>query len=139
MDVIAANAIGIDIFNSLADSKDGTLSVDGGEPAAAGYYVGGAAAPLVFESLTDANRPSALGDIIEFLKSAETPFVGWWTDSETGKVYVDATTWHGSLGLATQAALERGEIAFWDIAHEVEIRLSESQISETLGTSSQET
>jgi hypothetical protein len=122
MDINAANAIGIEIFNSLADGKDGTLSVDGGEPAAAGYFVGGASAPLVFGSLEKASHHTALGDIIEFLKSTETAFVGWWTDSETGKVYVDDTTWHSSLALATHAAQERSEIAFWDIANAQEVR-----------------
>jgi len=122
MDIIAANAIGIDIFNSIADGNDGTLGADGANLPVTGYFVGGVTAPLVFDSFREANTPSALGDIVEFLKSTETAFVGWWTDSETGKVYVDDTTWHSSLESATGAAQERGEIAFWDILCETEIR-----------------
>lgn len=116
MDTYAA-----EIFNSITDGKDGTLDILAGLPLPEhGYFVGGVGTPLVFESVEAAN----LGLIHQFIENTEAGFVGWWTDQETGKLYVDGSSWHSFGPAAMHAAAIRGEIAFWDIAGQQEVRLS---------------
>lgn len=116
------NTNAIEIFNSIVDGKDGTLDVMGYDLPTHGYFVGGAQPPLVFESVEAANTPGAMRAILSFVTDATARYVGWWTDSETGKVYLDATTWFYSHPAAVRACRGRGEIAYWDIANQQEIR-----------------
>lgn len=112
------------IFNDIADGKDGTLDTMGYDLPAHGYFVGGQGEPLVFESAEEANLPGSLNRIARFVEDTEARFIGWWTDKETGKVWVDGTTWHIHRTTAFHAALQRGEIAFWDIKRDRELRLA---------------
>ena len=50
-------------------------------------------------------------------------YLGWWADSETGKVWVDGTTWYGDLAEAARVGRYRNEIAIYDIEAQAEIRL----------------
>ena len=118
------STIAIEIFNCIVDSKDGTLDVMGYALPDNGYFVGGEGAPLVFESAEEANRPEAMRKISAFVDRTRARFIGWWTDSETGKVYVDGTTWFAVRSEAMRTSRERQEIAFWDIAGQSEIRTS---------------
>lgn len=118
------NTIPLAVFNSIVDGDDGTLDVMGYELPAHGYFVGGNGSPLVFESREAANTPGALRSMVEFVKNTPARFVGWWADSGTGKVYIDGSDWFASLDEARRIALERGEIAFWDMAGNREIRTS---------------
>lgn len=83
-----------------------------------GYWVGGESSTLTFRS--SLHIDSATLDA--FVQNAPSRYVGWWTDSETGKVWVDTVSWAGKLGEAYRLAVCRGEIAFWDIASDAEIR-----------------
>lgn len=103
----------------IDNPEGGTLDLRGFPLPDNGYFVGGACPPLVFDSADDMTYV-ALGAFIGHLRSA---YVGWWTDEETGKVYVDGTDWYGTEHVAATVARERHEIAFWDIGAEREIRL----------------
>lgn len=115
--------IALKIFNSLADGNDGTLDVMGYDLPAYGYFVGGDGEPLVFDSAEDANRPDALRAIERFVSSTPARYVGWWTDQETGKVYVDGTTWFRFEADAGRVGRERREIAIYDAGNQRELRL----------------
>lgn len=114
----------LEIFNHIADGRDGTLDTLGYDLPLTGYFVGGRGEALVFESTEDANRSASLRKIGEFVEGTEARYVGWWTDSETGKVYVDGTDWFASEYAAGRSARERKEIAFWDIERERELRVA---------------
>lgn len=124
MNMIAANALAIDIFNHIADGEDGTLDTSGADLPVGGYFVGGVGNPLVFNGFEEANASGALRRLASFLEAQSAPYVGWWTDSDTGKVYVDGTDWYEGEFEAGKAARTRGEIAFWDIARERELRIA---------------
>ncbi len=110
----------IQIFNDIASGKDGTLDITGRDLPEHGCFVGGVTTPLVFESVADANRSTALNRIHLFValvdEQTDTPYIGWWLDEDTGKVWVDASTWYADPADAAAACRERGEIAFYDIA-----------------------
>lgn len=112
----------------MASPVGGTLRLGGGELPIYGYFVGGVVRPLVAEL---GDRPSDTLDNIKFfvgnlaedtqaLRSVR--YIGWWTDEETGKLYVDGTSWHADYNEAERACRERGEIAFWDIERQREFR-----------------
>jgi hypothetical protein len=117
----------VDYFAQIVENPEGgTASLRGAELPTSGYFVGGIVFPLVL--------PGELG----FAPAAEwyvevfatyltehinADFLGWWTDSETGKVWVDGTTWHATGLEAGRVGRERGEIAIFDVAAQAEIRL----------------
>lgn len=116
-------SIAIHVFNSIADGVDGTAdTITVYELPKHGYFVGGNGEPLIFGSAEEANRSASLKLIMEFVDRTEARFIGWWTDEETGKVYVDGTTWHADYDEAERLCRERGEIAFWDIERQREFR-----------------
>lgn len=84
-----------------------------------GYYVGGTSAELVIESLDTLDR----GDVEAFVAGNLSDFVGWWADSQTGRIHIDDVEWVAALPLAERVGRARGEIALWDIAEGREIRL----------------
>ena len=105
----------------LRSLEGGTLTREGEDHSKVdGYWVGGAGSTLVFNS----EQLIMLALVNEFFESCLSEYVGWWTDSETGKVYFDAVTWFPDLRAAHRAAEDRGEIAFWDIANGEEVRTS---------------
>lgn len=109
------------IVSRIIESPEGgTAHLAGWDLPAHGYFVGGAGAVLVFPSPETMDR--AL--IRMFCERAQSSWVGWWTDEETGKVYVDQTDWLTAQDLAARAARRRHEIAFWDIGREREIRVA---------------
>lgn len=114
--------IAIEIFNSIADGEDGTIDTLCSDLPKRGYFVGGFGSPLVFDSTEEANRSAALTAIHDYVRNTPARYVGWWTDSGTGKVYVDGSTWHTEYAEAEQVCRERGEIAFWSIADQREFR-----------------
>lgn len=109
------------IADRIAESPEGgTLSVRGHEAPGTGYMVGGAGPCLVF--------PGGRVDrylLLRFLdrSPASDSWVGWWTDGATGRLYVDWSTRVGSEHNARDIASARGEIAFWDLANEREVRV----------------
>lgn len=96
----------------------GTISTDGRPLPKTGYYVGGAGPLLVFPA---ADRITGL--IADYFRWTQSPYAGWWTDSETGKVYVDECTHLEHREAALALAASRGELAIWDVANAAEIRV----------------
>lgn len=85
----------------------GTYSVDGSQVPDNGYFVGGAVPSLI--------NPTR-EQMIEFVETAGADYVGFWEDSETLALYVDAVDWTESEAFARRLSILRGEIAYWDVA-----------------------
>jgi hypothetical protein len=85
----------------------GTYAVDGSAVPTDGYFVGGAVPSLI--------NPTR-EQMIDFVETAGADYVGFWEDSETLALYVDAVDWTPSEAFARRLSILRGEIAFWDVA-----------------------
>jgi hypothetical protein len=110
------------LCNKIYDSpQGGTVDLLERELPKGGYFVGGAAEPLV---LRPTAAPSLHAMTQAFTSKVHSRYVGWWTDSESGLLYIDATDWFPSLATATAVGRSRGEIAIFDIAAGEEVRLT---------------
>lgn len=101
----------------ISSPEGGTVSLTGDALPTTGYYVGGKVSALVIDGyLVDQGR-KLIDAFIELVNSPDVgaEYLGWWTDEETGKLYVDATTHVRGYFKAEELCLERGEIAFYDI------------------------
>ena len=116
LDYVATNLV---MRSVLLEESGATVSRNGNDVPTAGFYVGGVVESLVFDSRDKIDFPS----VREFLGRADTPFVGFWLDTETGKIYFDLVDWYRSVRDALHLAKVRGELAVWDVACEAEIRL----------------
>lgn len=110
----------------LSTPDGGTVRRDGRPLPTDGYFVGGAgrAAEIDLEGGA-VGALEALKLITSFLRGVELDgamYVGWWVDTETGKLWLDTTTWTANYNQAEQWCTDRGEIAFWDIARAREFR-----------------
>lgn len=92
----------------------GTYSVDGHDVPDHGYFVGGAVPSLI--------NPTR-AQMIDFVETAGADYVGFWEDSETLALYVDAVDWTPSESYARRLSELRSEIAFWDVKRAQEVRL----------------
>ncbi len=92
----------------------GTYSVNGTEVPAHGYFVGGAVPSLI--------NPTR-DQMIAFVETAGADYVGFWEDSETLALYVDAVDWTPSEAFARRLSILRSEIAYWDVQRSEEIRI----------------
>lgn len=110
----------------LSNSEGGTVRMDGRPLPTTGYFVGGAGRALEIDMSDGAiGAASAIDRITDYLKGVtldRVMYVGWWTDSETGKLWLDTTTWTANYNQAEQWCTDRDEIAFWDIARAREFR-----------------
>lgn len=108
----------IDIVRHAIDNEPGggTRALSGGPLPSWGYFVGGAGPLLVFQS--EDRMREHWGMVESFVSAVYVhgyEHIGWWTDPETGKFYLDVSTWHESAITADQRADERGEIAFYGV------------------------
>lgn len=115
------------IVNTLAaqiiDSPEGgTVATDGREVPDYGYLIGGIVSPLMSDADGTLDREDLVFFLAYLIDTVQAPFVGWWTDEETGIVYVDGTTWTDDYNTAEQKCRDRSEIAFYDIARGQSIR-----------------
>lgn len=109
-----------------ASPSGGTLSLTGDPLPTEGYLVGGIVSPLILDPL---DSPQEQTDQVESFVSylAQTGLarlVGWWTDSETGKVWVDGVSHHATEYRAVSLGRGRREIAIFDIVQGRELRLT---------------
>lgn len=92
-----------------------------------GYFVGGIVSPLVLTGTDSAEeREESLGLFVSYLSGStmNVRYLGWWTDEETGHLWVDGTSWHATEFEAGRVGRERREIAIYDIARQRELRLA---------------
>lgn len=99
------------------DSIGGTVSTKGLSLPLDGYWVGGVTDTLI---APQGASGSALLESLRVLASG-ADWLGFWAHS--GRVYVDATSWHPTLDEALRFGRVRGEIAIWDIANDAEIKV----------------
>lgn len=108
--------------------EGGTLSLTGDALPVTGYFVGGVVAPLVLER-SEVHTRQGREMIDEFIAYLNGPtvgaaYLGWWTDEETGRLWVDGTSHHSTEFVASRIGRRRHEIAIFDIERERELRLA---------------
>jgi hypothetical protein len=92
----------------------GTFAVDGSAVPTTGYFVVGAVPSLI--------NPTR-EQMIDFIETAGADYVGFWEDSETLALYVDAVDHTESEAFARRLSILRGEIAYWDVVKGDEVRV----------------
>lgn len=115
----------MNIFERIqASPEGGTVSLTGGELPVAGYYVGGMVSPLIIDDgALGADAEWNIGMFVNYLiEQVGADYLGWWTDEETDKVWIDGTSWHADYDEAERVCRERNEIAFFDIERDREFR-----------------
>lgn len=114
------NTLSSIIDQIIGNPEGGTAHLHGHPLPPGGFLVGGAGTALVFRSPEEMDRRL----LHQFLTAGAAPHVGWWTDTATGKVWVDWSSHFEQSWFADRIARDRGEIAFWDLANSREIRTS---------------
>jgi hypothetical protein len=117
----------VDITELITSSPSGgTVSLAGDELPGTGYFVGGLVSPLIIEpGDSPAYQRDALETFASYLvETVGAEYLGWWTDEDTDKLWVDGTTWHETEFEAGRAGRRRREIAVYDIARQRELRLA---------------
>lgn len=100
----------------IANPSGGTVSLHSDPLPSFGYFVGGRVSALIVDLLTDKTPVADIETFVRYVReSTGALYLGWWTDEETGKLYVDATTWVADVDKAIRLGEERGEIAIFDI------------------------
>lgn len=106
------------VLDMIQTGTDGTLSASGDSLPTRGYWVGG-----MFPSLIDPVSVEELEDFLHMTTRVfDVEYIGVWTDTETGRVYIDAVQHESDVREALTLASRRGELAIWDIMAGVEIR-----------------
>lgn len=96
------------IFDKIANGETGgTFSLDGRAVPNDGFFVGGAVPSLI--------NPTR-EQVQDFVEIAGADYVGFWEDSETLALYIDAVDWTPSRAYAERLCQQRGELAYWDAA-----------------------
>lgn len=112
------------IFQAIQDNPEGgTFGRDGRDIPEHGFFVGGHGVPIVFSAGPDFT-PDLKRQVWDWVNKSNAPYVGWWTDQETGKLYLDGTDWIESEFTASQLGRLREEIAIWDIGNGRELRFA---------------
>lgn len=103
------------IFSKIANGETGgTFSVDGNDVPDYGFFVGGAVPSLI--------NPTR-DQVQAFIETAGADYVGFWEDSETLALYIDAVDWTPSESFARRLSELRSEIAYWDVKRAQEVRI----------------
>lgn len=112
----------------VAEPKGGTVSLTGDDLPLTGYFVGGVVAPLVVEEseVWTSETRAKIDEFIAYLNSPSVGalYLGWWTDEDTGKLWIDGTSWRRSEFEAGRLGRTRRELAIFDIERQRELRLS---------------
>lgn len=103
------------IFTAIRNGETGgTYSVDGKPVPSDGYIVGGVIPSLI--------NPTP-AQVLNLIETAPSDYVGFWEDSETLALYVDAVDVFRTPEAAHRASLLRNEIAYFDMAKGQEVRV----------------
>lgn len=86
-----------------------------------GYFVGDGRKGLVCPAGM-ASRSVVLGAVVHLHAAAR--FIGWWTDGD--RFYIEPSDWVPSEVEALALARERGELAFFDVARQADIRVQQA-------------
>lgn len=111
-----------EIARDIVTKGEGTFSLAGDLVPDRGYMVGGCS----FAAVTKVDRMT-LSHVHRFIRAhedmlvEENMFLGAWTHE--GSVYLDVSQWTSSFNLARSMGRVRGELAIWNLAEGVEIRL----------------
>lgn len=106
------------LTNMIDNGTDGTVDVTGSDLPTDGYYVA-AASPFNLSGPRDTLSPS----LVRTFLAMATRYVGVWTDTDTGHVYLDHVEHHQDKAQALKIAAARSEIAIWDVRHNSEVRV----------------
>ena len=113
-------------LNKIADKilvspEGGTVRVSGtgNPPPDTGYFVGNGRRGLVCP-VGMVSRAIVLGAVVHLHTDAR--FIGWWTDGD--RFYIEPSDWMPSEIEALALARERGELAFFDVERQADIRLA---------------
>jgi hypothetical protein len=109
----------------LANPSGGTVRLTGSSNPTpdTGYFVGNGRQGLVCPAGM-VSRAIVLGALSHLSALPEEPrFVGWWTDGD--RFYVEPSDWTANYNHAVQMASERGELAFFDVARQADIRMDQ--------------
>lgn len=103
------------IFTAIRNGETGgTYSVDGKPVPSDGYIVGGVIPSLI--------NPTP-AQVLNLIETAPSDYVGFWEDSETLALYVDAVDIVRTPEAAERLSKLRGEIAYWDVKNASEVRV----------------
>ena len=120
----------MNIFDQIkAGPEGGTVHRTGHALPDHGFFVGGHGESIVFSAGVDFT-PDLKSRIETWARVSQSPFFGWWTDEETGKLHLDGTDWFTTEEEARRAAEERHELAFWDVSTQRELRIERKWIAE---------
>lgn len=114
------------VAKQIFSSDAGTVPFEADELPSTGYLVGGIVSALILESDEVGTREGRgmVEAFLTYLADRIRPaFIGWWTDEETGKLWVDAVSWHADEFEAARIGNDRLQIAIYDIARGESIRL----------------
>lgn len=90
-----------------------------------GYMVGGMEAEIVVpsdEGLVKA-ATAYMARRYQTMVEGGNAFIGGWVNEDTGMVHIDVSQRMNIRTRAIEAAKARGEIAIWDVANSVEVRV----------------
>lgn len=76
------------------------------------YVVGGFADSVVLRA--DATPHGAFASALTYAESNPSAGLGWWIDTDTGRVWLDAVHGYASVSDAYAAAIRNGEISIFD-------------------------
>lgn len=115
------NAFGLAsvLYDMAIHGEDGTIPRHDREIPKTGFWVGGKFPSLVFKHPEDIDR----GELAWWVGLNPASWYGVWVDSEDGAIYFDGATHMVHEDFARNLAIQRGEIAIWDVASEKEIRV----------------
>ena len=114
---LSSRQIAAQLVEAVANGTGATIDPWGNVPTE-GYVVG--LEGIVDPALHSIDVPNWVYRMIQIHPGV---YFGVWQDSETGKVYYDAVEIYEDLQEALRAGHSRGEIAIWDLANAVEIRV----------------
>jgi hypothetical protein len=95
-------------------TNGGTYGLDGSKVPDTGYMIGGAVPSLI--------NPTP-AQILEFIETCPSDYVGFWEDTETLALYIDAVDHTTSKAYAERLCMLRSEIAYWDAGNNAEVRV----------------
>lgn len=113
----------------LDNPEGGTVKLSGLDASLPGhgYFVGGVVSALIIDNPSEPTTEDieAVDTFVSYLQGSDVraEYLGWWTDEETGKLYVDGSTHFYSEHYARREGRNRGEIAIFDIVRKTSIYL----------------